>query len=178
MSLLTVRAAADRMGVGYSTLKQWIHHGKIRTTRTAGGHHRVSEAEIDRLLARRGPATPRTPARDRRHSGIIVALSGRNRLRGFVEEVRLDGLIGQVRLRIGDQLLTAVVTSDALRELNLRRGDDAVAIVKATEVMVAREVEEQDVSAQTRPSRAAGGDRTDRPARRKGGTSEHVARKR
>ena len=52
MSLLTVRAAAERMGIGYSTLKQWIFQGKIRTTKTAGGHHRMSEAEVDRLLAR------------------------------------------------------------------------------------------------------------------------------
>jgi molybdopterin-binding protein len=71
--------------------------------------------------------------------GLIVALSGRNRLRGFVEEVRSDGLLGQVRLRIGDQFLTAVITSDAIQELKLRRGDDAVAIIKSTEVMIARE---------------------------------------
>ena len=71
----------------------------------------------------------------------IVALSGRNRLHGFVEEVRVDGLMAQVRLRIGDQLLTAVITHDAVEELKLRRGDDAVAIVKATEVMIAREIE-------------------------------------
>ena len=70
-----------------------------------------------------------------------MALSGRNRLRGFVEEVRVDGLLGQVRLRIGDQTLTAVVTSDALNELKFRRGDDAVAIIKSTEVMIAREAE-------------------------------------
>jgi molybdopterin-binding protein len=70
-----------------------------------------------------------------------VALSGRNRLRGFVEEVRTDGLMGQVRLRIGDQTLTAVVTSDALSELKLHRGDDAMAIIKSTEVMIAREAE-------------------------------------
>jgi molybdopterin-binding protein len=140
MPLLTVRAAAERMGIGYSTLKQWIHQGKIRTTTTAGGHHRLSEAEIDRVLA------PHTPA-SAKHSpptatGLIVALSGRNRLRGFVEEVRTDGLLGQVRLRIGDQTLTAVITSDAITELKLRRGDDAVAIIKSTEVMIARETVE------------------------------------
>jgi molybdopterin-binding protein len=72
---------------------------------------------------------------------MIVALSGRNRLHGFVEEVRTDGLMGQVRLRIGDQSLTAVITTDAINELKLRRGDDALAIVKSTEVMIAREVE-------------------------------------
>ena len=146
MPLLTVRAAAGRMGVGYSTLKQWIHQGKVRTTQTAGGHHRLSDAEIDRLLARHAPAVRAPSRRARRHTGLIVALSGRNQLRGFVEEVRLDGLLGQVRLRIGDQTLTAVVTSDALRELNLRRGDDALAIIKSTEVMIAREAEERPPS--------------------------------
>src|ERR1700722_5213462 len=140
MSLLTVRLAADRMGIGYSTLKQWIHQGKIRTTQTAGGHHRLSEAEIDRLLARHTPAD-RPPRRARKATGLIVALSGRNRLRGFVEEVRTDGLLGQVRLRIGDQRRTAVTTGDAIHELKLRRGDEAMAIIKSTEVMIAREAE-------------------------------------
>jgi molybdopterin-binding protein len=122
-------------------LKQWIHQGKVRTTQTAGGHHRLSEAEIDRLLARQAPGALARPSGLRASPGVIVALSGRNRLRGFVEEVRTDGLLGQVRLRIGDQTLTAVITSDAVNELKLRRGDDALAIIKATEVMIAREVE-------------------------------------
>src|SRR5215510_13095519 len=92
MALMTVRAAAERIGIGYSTLTQWIHQGKIRTTQTAGGHHRLSDAEVDRLMSPRAPnARP------------------------------------------------AVVTSDALRELNLRRGDDALAIIKSTVVMTARE---------------------------------------
>jgi len=141
MPLLTVRAAAERMGIGYSTLKQWIHQGKVRTTQTPGGHHRLSEAEIDRLLARQAPEPLARPSEPHTSPGVIVALSGRNRLRGFVEEVRTDGLLGQVRLRIGDQTLTAVITSDAVNELRLRRGDDALAIIKATEVMIAREVE-------------------------------------
>jgi molybdopterin-binding protein len=154
MSLLTVRAAAERMGIGYSTLKQWIFQGKIRTTLTAGGHHRMSEAEIDRLLARQTPAVPGRSRRSRRPPGLIVALSGRNRLRGFVEEVRIDGLLGQVRLRIGDQTLTAIITADALIELKLRRGDDALAIIKSTEVMIAREAEVADVPVK-RPRRRA-----------------------
>jgi len=142
MPLLTVRAAAERMGVGYSTLKQWIHQGKVRTTRTAGGHHRLSEAEVERVLApKTAPVQHRAPAGGL--TGLIVALSGRNRLRGFVDEVRTDGLLGQVRLRIGDQTLTAVITSDAIAELKLRRGDDAVAIIKSTEVMIAREAPER-----------------------------------
>jgi molybdopterin-binding protein len=138
LQLLTVRAAAKRMGIGYSTLKQWIYQGKIRTTQTAGGHHRISDAELDRFMARRAPARA-AKTQPPRATGLIVALSGRNQLRGFVEEVRTDGLVGQVRLRIGDQTLTAVITSDALTELKLRRGDDALAIIKATEVMIARE---------------------------------------
>ena len=153
MSLLPVRAAAERMGIGYSTLKQWIHQGKIRTTQTAGGHHRVPEAEVDRLLARQTPAAHAQTRRADRPTGLIVALSGRNRLRGFVEEVRMDGLLGQVRLRIGDQTLTAVITSDALRELKLRRGDEAMAIIKSTEVMIAREAE-QPAARSRRPKRS------------------------
>ena len=153
MSLLTVRAAADRMGIGYSTLKQWIHQGKIRTSQTAGGHHRLSEAEVERMLARQSPSAAAPARRAKGATRLIVALSGRNRLRGFVEEVRIDGLLGQVRLRIGDQTLTAVITSDALSELKLRRGDDALAIIKSTEVMIAKEVEESDRPARRRRAR-------------------------
>jgi molybdopterin-binding protein len=140
MALLTVRAAAQRLGVGYSTLKQWIYSGRVRTTTTAGGHHRVAEAEIDRLVAKGGGDTP-PKAQARFRHGLIVALSGRNQLRGFIEEVRTDGLLAQVRLRIGDQRLTAVITADAVDELKLKRGDYALAIVKSTEVMIAREAE-------------------------------------
>jgi molybdopterin-binding protein len=138
MALLTVRAAAKQMGIGYSTLKQWIYQGQIRTTQTAGGHHRLSEAEVDRFLARQRPIEHPKHRADG-PVALIVALSGRNRLRGFVDEVRVDGILGQVRLRIGDQSLTAIITRDALEELKLKRGDDAVAIVKSTEVMIARE---------------------------------------
>ena len=153
MSLLTVRAAAERMGIGYSTLKQWIHQGKVRTTQTAGGHHRLSESEIDRMLARHTPSAQAPSRRAERPTGFIVALSGRNRLRGFVEEVRIDGLLGQVRLRIGDQTLTAVITADALSELKLRRGDSAMAIIKSTDVMVAREAEQPEVRVSRRRRR-------------------------
>ena len=138
MTLLTVTAAAQRLGIGYSTLKQWIYTGKVRTTTIAGGHHRISDAEIERLIAR-GKSDNVPLTRPKSEPGLIVGLSGRNKLRGYVEEVRVDGLLAQVRLRIGDQLLTAVVTADAITELKLKRGDDAVAIVKSTEVMIARE---------------------------------------
>jgi molybdopterin-binding protein len=136
MNLVTPREAAQRLGVSYPTLKQWIYKGSVRTRRTAGGHHRIPASEIDRLLAASGKA-PR-PLRRRVEGGAIVTLSGRNQLRGVVEEVRVDGLLAQVRLRIGDQRLTAIITRDAVDELRLRRGDEALAVIKATEVMIAR----------------------------------------
>jgi molybdopterin-binding protein len=137
-TLLTVRNAADRMGVGYSTFKQWIYKGTVRTVRTGGGHHRVPESELERLLATQGKL-PRAARRSAAGPGVLVAISGRNRLRGIVEEVRADGLLAQVRLRIGDQQLTAVITRDAVEALKLKRGLPAVAVIKSTEVMIARE---------------------------------------
>ena len=140
MNLLTVSAAAARLGIGYSTLKQWIYNGSVRTTTTPGGHHRIAEAEIERLVAK-GASPAFARARKSGPAPLIVGLSGRNKLRGYVEEVRVDGLLAQVHLRIGDQRLTAIVTADAIAELKLKRGDDAVAIVKSTEVMIAKEAE-------------------------------------
>lgn len=138
MRLLSVRAAAGQLGVTYPTLKRWILHGTVRTVLTEGGHHRVPEAEVERLLADHArPTEARTPRRAA--TGVLVALSGRNQLRGIVDEVRTEGLLAQVRLRIGNQSLTAVITRDAVRELKLRRGDEAVAIIKSTEVMIGRE---------------------------------------
>ena len=138
MSLLPVRAAAERLGVSYSTLKQWIYKGTIRTVRTGGGHHRVAEAEIERMLAAQG-RTPKAARVSKAPRGVLVAISGRNQLRGIVDEIRVDGLLAQVRLRIGDQRLTAVITRDAIDELKLKRGATALAIIKSTEVMIARE---------------------------------------
>ena len=136
--LLTVRAAADRLGVAYSTLKQWIYDGSIRTTKTRGGHHRISESEIQRQLTVQEKSELSVPSVALGKSVALVALSGRNQLRGIVDEVRAEGLLAQVRLRIGDQILTAVITRDAVNELKLKRGDEAVAIIKSTEVMIGR----------------------------------------
>ena len=137
MALHTVRTAAEQLGVAYSTLKRWVHTGHVRTSRTDGGHHRISDNEIARLLARQQPDN-----RSRRTVTVVDesldGLSARNRLQGFIEEVRVDGLLAQVRLRVGNQSLTAVITADAVRALKLRRGEDALAIIKSTEVMIAR----------------------------------------
>jgi molybdopterin-binding protein len=152
MTLLTVRQAASRLGVGYSTLKHWIYEGTVRTRVTSGGHHRIADTEVDRLLAPGATATARAATPER--TGVIVAISGRNQLRGYVDEVRVEGLLAQVRLRIGDQKLTAVITRDAVEELKLRRGDEALAIVKATEVMIAREADTALHGAAPRKTRA------------------------
>src|SRR5262245_46367398 len=120
MALRTVRAAAAQLGASYSTLKRWVHTGHVRTSRTEGGHHRISDNEIDRLLARQQPESRRRrTVTDGDES--LEGLSARNRLHGFIDEVRIDGLLAQVRMRVGDQSLTAVITADAVRALKLDR---------------------------------------------------------
>ena len=141
--LIRVRDAARRLGVSYATLKQWIYKGALRTVQTAGGHHRISEAELERFLSRKGPRPSAQPGRASRPPTVLAALSGRNQLRGVVEEVRTDGLMAQIRLRIGDQSLTAIITRDAIDALRLRRGDEALAVIKSTEVMIAKESKSQ-----------------------------------
>jgi len=138
MALMTVRAAAEKLGVGYSTMKRWIGDGRVRTTLTEGGHHRIADAEIDRLTAHSQPAGKARTVRASDQDDTLAGLSARNRLAGFVEEVRIDGRLAQVRLRVGNQTLTAVVTADAIHALKLKRGDDALAVIKSTEVMIAR----------------------------------------
>jgi molybdopterin-binding protein len=136
MKLMTVRTAATQLGVGYSTMKLWIHQGRVRTTQTPGGHHRISEAELGRLSSHSEQRPAKKTAK--RQSDVVEGLSARNQLPGFVEEIRIDGLLAQVRLRVGDHSLTAVITADAVRALRLKRGDDALAIIKSTEVMIGR----------------------------------------
>lgn len=69
----------------------------------------------------------------------LVGLSARNQLRGTVEDVRIEGLLAEVRLKVGDQILTAVITRESALELGLERGESAVAVIKSTEVMIAKE---------------------------------------
>ena len=135
--LLTQRASAEQLGVSYSTFKQWIYKGSVRTVTTSGGHHRIAESEVERLLSAAGTAPKGRAARP--FSGVLVSLSGRNQLRGIVEEVRVEGLLAQVRLRIGEQRLTAVITRDAIEALKLKRGQPALAVIKSTEVMIGLE---------------------------------------
>jgi molybdopterin-binding protein len=128
--LLTPREAARALGISYPTLKLWIYRGKIRTMKTPGGHHRVPTSEMDRFLPR--IREKEAPRRDFRR------ISGRNQLVGRVVNIRIEGLLAQVKLSIGGQEITSIITSDAARELNLKPGDRAAALVKSTEVMILR----------------------------------------
>ena len=128
-----VRHACKVLGVSYPALKQWIYKGKIKTVKTPGGHHRIPETEIDRLL----PATPqRGPVQKRRET--FRPISGRNQLVGRVVELKIDGLMAQVTISIGGQRLTSIITADAVREMRLEKGQIAAALVKSTDVMVMR----------------------------------------
>lgn len=130
-TLLTARQAAAALGISYPTLKNWIYSGKLKTVKTAGGHHRVPESELDRFLHRARPKSS-PPRRDFRR------ISGRNQLVGRIVELRFDGLLAQVKLSIGGQYITSIITADAAREMRLKKGEPAAALIKSTEVMIVR----------------------------------------
>ncbi|HZU30502.1 MAG TPA: helix-turn-helix transcriptional regulator [Candidatus Angelobacter sp.] len=131
--LYAVRHACKVLGVSYPALKQWIYKGKIKTVKTPGGHHRIPEAEIDRLL----PAVPqRGPVQSRRET--FRKISGRNQLVGRVVDLVVEGLMAQVTISIAGQRLTSIITADAVREMRLEKGQLAAALVKSTDVMIMR----------------------------------------
>jgi molybdopterin-binding protein len=130
--LLRLRDAAVQMGISFPTIKQWIYKKKIHSIQTAGGHHRIPQSEIDRLLYR---ARGHNEA-ERRVS--YQRISGRNQLVGRIVDVRVSGLVGQVTLSVGGQLITSLITSGAVREMKLKKGQTAAALIKATEVMIIR----------------------------------------
>lgn len=131
--LLAPREAAHILGISYPTLKQWIYRQKLKTVKTPGGHHRVPESEIDRLIPK---SLQRGEIETRR--GNFRKISGRNQLMGRVLELKFDGLLAQVTLAIGEQHITSIITADAARELRLKVGDRAAALIKSTEVMILR----------------------------------------
>jgi molybdopterin-binding protein len=130
-TLLTPRQAAARLGISYPALKHWILAGRVRTVKTPGGHHRIPLDALNEFLpAELVPAIPANPGSAR--------ISGRNQLLGSVLEVTVDGLLAKVVLAVGNQRVTAIITADAVRELALKPGDAAIALIKATEVMIGR----------------------------------------
>ena len=130
--LLKLRDAALQLGVSFPTIKQWIYKKTIRSLRTAGGHHRIPQNEVDRLLFRtRGKNEKERQQRIRR-------VSGRNQLVGRIDSVRTSGLMAEVKISIGDQQITSIITASSAREMQLKAGQTAAALIKATEVMILR----------------------------------------
>ena len=130
--MLTPREAARLIGVSYPSIKQWILTGKLKTVQTPGGHHRISQSTLKPFLEK-DMAKPSTKSRDR-----FRRVSGRNQLAGKVVSIRIEGLLAEVILSIGDNNVTAIITANAVRELQLKKGDTAAALVKSTDVMIER----------------------------------------
>jgi molybdopterin-binding protein len=132
VELLQLRDAALQLGISFPTIKQWIYKKKIRSIRTAGGHHRIPESEVDRLLFRTRGRT------EKERKLVIRRVSGRNQLVGRIEAVRISGLMAEISISIGGQQITAIITARSAREMQLKRGQTAAALIKATEVMILR----------------------------------------
>jgi molybdopterin-binding protein len=123
-ALLTPRQAAEKLGISYPAVKHWILAGRIRTVKTPGGHHRIPVEALEEFV----PTPPTTSPR----------ISGRNQLLGSVIEVTVEGFLAKVVLAVGNQRVTAIITADAVRDLSLKPGDAAIALIKSTEVMIAK----------------------------------------
>jgi molybdopterin-binding protein len=130
--LLKLRDAALQLGISFPTIKQWIYKKKIRSIRTAGGHHRIPMSEVDRLLFRTRAKTEKERKLLSRH------ISGRNQLIGRIKAVRISGLMAEIEISIGGQQITSIITSRSAREMQLKPGQTAAALIKATEVMILR----------------------------------------
>lgn len=136
--LLTPREASRMLGISYPTMKKWILQGKIRTTLTPGGHHRLSPSSLRPLLAA-DRARPEADSRAR-----YRRVSGRNQLVGTVASVRIEGLMAEVVVVVGDTEVMAIITADAARELRLKKGERVAALVKSTDVMIERLADEEN----------------------------------
>ena len=120
---LPAAEAARLLGVSLDTLRRWDRQGKIQVERDAANRRLVPAAEIERLRGKEEP-----------HE-----LSARNRFKGIVRAVKLEGLLAQVEIETtAPTRVVAVITREAAEELGLRPGMAATALVKATSVMVER----------------------------------------
>jgi molybdopterin-binding protein len=130
--MLTPREAARLIGVSYPSIKQWILSGKLKTVQTPGGHHRIAQSTLKPFLEK-DKAKPSTISRER-----FRRVSGRNQLAGKIVSIRVEGLLAEVVLSVGDTNVTAIITANAVRELQLKKGDTAAALIKSTDVMIER----------------------------------------
>ena len=124
---LRIGQAAEILGVSVDTLRRWAQTGTLRTTRSDGGQRLIAASEIRRLVGKRRTAAPLRP---------IVAQSARNRFAGIVTRVQISGVAATVEIQAGPHRLVSLMTAEGARELKLRPGDEAICIVKATNVIV------------------------------------------
>jgi len=125
--LLRIGQAAELLGVGVDTLRRWESDGRLATTRSAGGQRLVPIPEVSRLLAERRRSAPDRP---------IVAQSARNRFAGIVTRIERDRVAAVVEVLAGPHRLVSLMTAEAVEEMELAVGDEAVCVVKATHVIV------------------------------------------
>ena len=130
--MLQLRDAALQLGISFPTIKQWIYKKKIRSVQTAGGHHRIPRSEVDKLLFRTMGKT------EEERQLVLRRVSGRNQLVGRIDSVRISGLMAEVKISIGGQKITSIITATSAREMHLKRGQTAAALIKSTEVMIIR----------------------------------------
>jgi molybdopterin-binding protein len=129
---LHLRDAALQLGISFPTIKQWIYRKRIRSIQTAGGHHRIPRSEVDKLLFRTRGKT------EKERRDVVRRVSGRNQLVGRIDSVRISGLMAEVKISIGGQQITSIITATSAREMLLKKGQTAAALIKATEVMIIR----------------------------------------
>jgi molybdopterin-binding protein len=124
---LRVGQAAEMLGVSVETLRRWETEGRLTMERSEGGQRLVDIEQVSRLLAKRRRSLADRP---------IVAQSARNRFAGIVTRVERDGVAAVVEVIAGPHRLVSLMTAEAVEELDLKVGDEAVCVVKATNVMV------------------------------------------
>jgi molybdopterin-binding protein len=140
---IRVGQAAEMLGVTVETVRRWESQGRLRVERSSGGQRLVPIAEVTRLLAERRRAGLERP---------IVAGSARNRFPGVVTRVERDGVAAVVEIVAGPHRIVSLMTAEAVIELDLRVGDEAIGVVKATNVVI--EVPSSRESRDQRESRA------------------------
>ena len=130
--MLRLPDAALQLGISFPTIKQWIYKKRIRSILTPGGHHRIPLSEVDKLLFRTRGRT------ENERKQAVRRVSGRNQLVGRIDSVRISGLMAEVKISIGGQQITSIITATSAREMRLKKGQTAAALIKATEVMIIR----------------------------------------
>lgn len=128
MPQFRIRQAAELLGVSDDTVRRLIEAGTLDADTDEAGRKVIDGA----ALAAHARANATASARDPSH----IARSARNRFVGLVSKVDIDGVMAQVEIQSGPHTVVSLMSSEAVRELNLEPGQIAVAVVKATMVIV------------------------------------------